>query len=186
MSVSGSSTMARVPSFQGILQREVVARSSLFSRCARQASTRPNTLKCASSARYPRVAPRQGVLAFGSVLCPVGTLRSPRILSGLVAMPRCSADPQIWITEFGWESTPLANTNEEANFGTVSRELQASYTVQAYETFRASGRVAGAFSFVYRIAPDNRHNWTFNWVDPEAKDKPVVDAMRQYLLDRSR
>jgi hypothetical protein len=84
-------------------------------------------------------------------------------------------DPRIWITEFGWESnTPNPSFSE---FGAVTEDEQADYTIGALELFRSSGMVAGAYAFLFRTDA----NWSYNLLRPDNTDKPVVDRLRQYL-----
>ena len=84
-------------------------------------------------------------------------------------------DPQVWVTEFGWESnTPAPGF---FRFRAVTEQQQATYTVQALELFRQSGKVAAAFAFFYRTSDP----WNYNFVRPNNSDKPVVGAVRDYL-----
>jgi hypothetical protein len=84
-------------------------------------------------------------------------------------------DPQVWITEFGWETvTPAPSI---AYYGTVTEQTQADYTIQALEIFRKSGHVAAAYGFMYRTG----ENWAYNWLRPDNSDKPVVGAIKAYL-----
>ncbi len=83
-------------------------------------------------------------------------------------------DPQVWITEFGWDSATAGGTDTVA---TVSEELQATYTTDALRSFRSSGHVAKAFSFLYhRDDP-----WNYNWLRPDNSQKPVCASVKTLI-----
>jgi hypothetical protein len=84
-------------------------------------------------------------------------------------------NPQVWVTEFGWESdTPSPGV---ALYGAVSEQKQAEYMVEALRIFRASGKVAAAFSYLFQTGA----NTNYNWIAPNNREKPVVAAVRAYL-----
>lgn len=84
-------------------------------------------------------------------------------------------NPTVWVTEFGWESDTSAAGY--SFFGAVTEQQQATYTVEALNTFRRSGQVAAAYSFILtRDEP-----WNYNWLYPDNRPKPVVGAVKTYL-----
>lgn len=83
-------------------------------------------------------------------------------------------DPQVWITEFGWESqTAGGNTS----FGDVTEQQQADYVNEALQIFRSSGKVAKAYGFMLR----SDDPWNYNWLRPNNSQKPVCGTIKQLL-----
>ncbi|MDX6516453.1 MAG: chitinase [Gaiellaceae bacterium] len=74
-------------------------------------------------------------------------------------------NPQVWITEFGWES------------GVVGEANQAAYTKQAYSSFKSSGMVAKAYSFFLK----SNDTWSYNWLRTDNTQKPVAPAVQQLI-----
>ncbi|HEX5660687.1 MAG TPA: LamG-like jellyroll fold domain-containing protein, partial [Polyangiales bacterium] len=82
-------------------------------------------------------------------------------------------NPQVWVTEFGWES----NSGGQSNDAMVSEQQQAQFTVDALEMFRKSGMVAAAYSFML----NSNDKWNYNWLRPDNSEKPVVGMVKSYL-----
>lgn len=82
-------------------------------------------------------------------------------------------NPQVWITEFGWESDD--DNPGYSLYGAVSERAQAYNTVQALLMFHASGKVAAAFSYMY--LSDSR--WNYNWVTPDNREKLILPSVRR-------
>lgn len=83
-------------------------------------------------------------------------------------------DPQVWVTEFGWESDTAGGTNAVTP---VTEALQASYTTDALRIFRTSGHVAKAFAFMF-----NRNDpWNYNWLRPDNSQKPVCSSVKALI-----
>lgn len=82
-------------------------------------------------------------------------------------------NPQVWVTEFGWESDD--SSPGYALYGAVSERVQAYNTVQALLMFHASGKVAAAFSYMYR----SDSKWNYNWVTPDNEEKLIVPSVRR-------
>ncbi|MDX6504099.1 MAG: polysaccharide biosynthesis protein PslG [Gaiellaceae bacterium] len=78
-------------------------------------------------------------------------------------------NPQVWITEFGWES------------GVVGEANQAAYTKQAYASFKSSGMVAKAYSFFLK----SNDTWSYNWLRTDNTQKPVAPAVQQLIASGS-
>jgi hypothetical protein len=76
------------------------------------------------------------------------------------------ADPQVWVTEFGWES------------GVVGEANQAAYTRQAFQSFKSSGMVAAAFTFFLK----SNDAWSYNWLRTDNTQKPVTAAVKEMLV----
>ena len=87
-------------------------------------------------------------------------------------------NPKVWITEFGWESNNPAPGY--AKYGAVTEQQQAEYTVEALKIFQSSGKVAAAYSFLYKSHDD----WNYNWLRPDESEKPVAKAVHDYLATR--
>ncbi|WP_437624057.1 hypothetical protein [Sorangium sp. So ce1151] len=83
-------------------------------------------------------------------------------------------DPQVWVTEFGWESDTPSGFHY---LDTVSEQTQADYTREALQIFRDSGKVARAYSFMFRIDDP----WNYNWLRPDGSQKPVCDTVKTLL-----
>lgn len=83
-------------------------------------------------------------------------------------------NPQVWVTEFGWESDTPGSTH---TVQTVSEAVHAQYTQQALEIFRASGKVAKAFAFLVNF--DDK--WGYNWLRPDNSEKPVCQTVRALI-----
>lgn len=75
------------------------------------------------------------------------------------------ANPQVWVTEYGWES------------GVVGEQNQATYMSQALDIFRNSGMVASAYAFMFKT----NDSWSYNWLRPDDSEKPVVSTVRAKL-----
>lgn len=84
-------------------------------------------------------------------------------------------NPQVWVTEFGWESNSPAPS--EAHYGAVSEAVQAQYTIDALEMFRKSGMVAAAYSFMW----NTNDKWAYNWLRADNSQKPIVGKVRDYI-----
>jgi hypothetical protein len=87
-------------------------------------------------------------------------------------------NPQVWVTEFGWESDNPSPGHSE--FGAVSEREQADHMVEAFESFRKSGQVAAAFAYVFKT----NEAWNYNWLRPDNSEKPVIGTVRHYLTGR--
>jgi hypothetical protein len=74
-------------------------------------------------------------------------------------------NPQVWVTEFGWES------------GVVGEQNQATYTTQAFNIFKNSGMVAAAYSFLYMA----NNSWDYNWLRPDNSAKPIIPAVEAMI-----
>jgi hypothetical protein len=74
-------------------------------------------------------------------------------------------NPQVWITEFGWESGVVGETN------------QSNYVVQAFNIFRNSGMVVTAYAFLYKT----NESFDYNWLRPDNSAKPVVAAVKSLI-----
>jgi hypothetical protein len=74
-------------------------------------------------------------------------------------------DPQVWVTEYGWESGVVGETN------------QASYTTQALQIFQSSGMVAHAYCFFLKTGD----TWDYNWLRSDGTQKPVAAAVQQLI-----
>ena len=44
--------------------------------------------------------------------------------------------------------------------------------------FRKSGMVAAAYSYTFQ----SNLSWNYNWLRPDNSDKPIVSAVKNYLL----
>jgi hypothetical protein len=78
-------------------------------------------------------------------------------------------DPQVWVTEFGWES------------GVVGEANQADFTKQAYTSFKNSGMVASAYSFFLK----SNDTWSYNWLRADNTQKPVAPTIQQLIAQGS-
>ena len=74
-------------------------------------------------------------------------------------------DPQVWVTEFGWESD------------VVGEQKQSDYTTQALSILKSSGMVASAYAFMFKTSD----SWSFNWLRPDNSAKPVAAAVRSLV-----
>jgi hypothetical protein len=74
-------------------------------------------------------------------------------------------NPQVWITEYGWDS------------GVVGEQNQADYVKTALSVFKDSGMVAAAYTFFYRT----NDAWSYNWLRPDNSPKPVVSAVASVI-----
>lgn len=83
-------------------------------------------------------------------------------------------NPQVWVTEFGWESSTPGGTTSTT---TVSEQMQADYTRQALQLFRSSGKVARAYAFLFH----ENDPWNFNWLRPDNSQKPVCATVKQMI-----
>jgi hypothetical protein len=83
-------------------------------------------------------------------------------------------DPQVWITEFGWESITPGGRNDVTP---VTEALQAQYITDALRIFHDSGKVARAFSFLYK----RDDPWNYNWLRPDNSQKPVCNAVKTLI-----
>lgn len=87
-------------------------------------------------------------------------------------------DPQVWVTEFGWESNTANGTNAVTP---VTEAQQAEYTTDALRSFRSSGKVAKAFAFLFH----RNDPWNYNWLRPDNSQKPVCDSVKTLIaMDR--
>src|SRR3954447_2191651 len=80
-----------------------------------------------------------------------------------------NANPTVWITEFGWESDVVGETN------------QAAYTKQAFQSFKSSGMVASAFTFFLK----SNDTWSYNWLRTDNSKKPVAGTIQQLIANGS-
>jgi hypothetical protein len=85
-------------------------------------------------------------------------------------------DPQVWVTEFGWESDTAGGTNTVTP---VTESLQATYTTDALKLFRASGHVAKAFAFLFK----SNDPWNYNWLRPDNSQKPVCQSVKTLIAN---
>jgi hypothetical protein len=78
-------------------------------------------------------------------------------------------NPQVWVTEFGWESDVVGEAN------------QAAYTKQAFQSFKSSGMVAAAFTFFLKSSD----TWSYNWLRTDNTKKPVAGTIQQLIANGS-
>lgn len=84
-------------------------------------------------------------------------------------------NPQVWITEYGWESnTPSPGYSK---YGAVTEQQQSDYTIQALDIFRKSGMVAASYSYMVQ----SNQPWNYNWLKPDNSDKPIISAIKAYV-----
>lgn len=83
-------------------------------------------------------------------------------------------NPQVWVTEYGWETT---EGGSHADFGATSEQNQASFTIEALDMMRRSGKVVAAYGFMLK----SNDSWGYNWLRPDNSERPVVGAVRSYI-----
>jgi hypothetical protein len=86
-------------------------------------------------------------------------------------------NPQVWITEFGWESSTSGGTDQVTP---VSEALQAQNTIDALGIFRKSGHVAKAFAFLFH----RNDPWNYNWLRPDNSQKPICQSVKSLIATR--
>jgi len=86
-------------------------------------------------------------------------------------------DPQVWVTEYGWQSITPDSVTGSPMSDLVSEQLQADYVKEALQIFHDSGQVARAYAFLYR----SNDKWNYNWVRPDGTEKPVCDTVKQLI-----
>ncbi len=74
-------------------------------------------------------------------------------------------NPQVWITEFGWESNLVGEAN------------QAAYTKQALQMFHDSGMVAEAYAFHIK----SNDTWDYDWLNTSNVCKPVCGTVKTLI-----
>jgi hypothetical protein len=86
-------------------------------------------------------------------------------------------DPQVWVTEYGWQSVTPGSVTDSPPADLVTEQLQADYTKQALQIFHDSGEVAHAFAFLY----SSNDKWNYNWVRPDGTQKPVCGTVKTLI-----
>ena len=86
-------------------------------------------------------------------------------------------DPQVWVTEYGWQSITPDSVTGSPMEDLVSEQLQADYVKQALQIFHDSGEVAHAFAFLY----SSNDEWNYNWVRPDGTQKPVCETVKSLI-----
>ena len=93
------------------------------------------------------------------------------------------AGKPIWASELGWNVLPR-DFPEKPVFGRVSRELQAKYTVRAYQRAQEEWPWMGVMNLwhfrMVNEADKQRQSYYFNVVDEDSRPYPVYDAMKAF------
>jgi polysaccharide biosynthesis protein PslG len=97
------------------------------------------------------------------------------------------AEKPLWASEVGWNAAP-ADLPFPNDYGSVSEELQARYTVRAFERARTQWPWMGVMAvwfFKRADASEAQQPWFyFRLVDPDLSPRPVFDALGDYARGR--
>lgn len=95
----------------------------------------------------------------------------------------------IWASEIGWNSLPenwtQLHPDQPLLFGSVSRELQAEYTVRAYQRAAEQWPWMGVMAVWHfrKVSPKDQQaqDYYFDLVTYDWKIEPVYDALKAYM-----
>jgi GH35 family endo-1,4-beta-xylanase len=97
------------------------------------------------------------------------------------------ADRPIWATEMGWNAQP-ASFQGPVPYGAVSDELQARYTIRAFERAREEWPWMGVMAIWFLKLNEPWHPvqpWHFfRILDPDFTPRPIYGALREYARER--
>ncbi len=107
---------------------------------------------------------------------------SRAILTREIMVKNGDANKPIWASEIGWDSQPKSVT-APAVFGRVSEELQARYTVQAYQRAAEEWPWMGVMSIWFFKRPDDHEKaapfYYFRMVNPNFTTTPLYQAIKE-------
>ncbi|HEY8475261.1 MAG TPA: hypothetical protein VIN09_00175 [Chloroflexota bacterium] len=99
------------------------------------------------------------------------------------------AHKPIWATEIGWNALP-PDFPEPPIYGRVSEELQARYTVRAFQRALEEWPWMGVMAiWFFKRADDRERNqqmYYFRMVDPDFTPRPLYDAIKETADQRRR
>lgn len=94
------------------------------------------------------------------------------------------ANKPVWASEIGWNSLP-PNWPEQPIFGSVSRELQAEYTVRAYQRAAEQWPWMGLMAVWHfrkvSAAATRNQDYYFDLVTYDWKLEPIYNALKSYM-----
>ena len=104
------------------------------------------------------------------------------ILTREIMVKNGDADKPIWASEMGWDAQP-ASVKAPPVFGQVSEELQARYTVQAFQRAAEEWPWMGVMNiWFFKRADDHEKDqpfYYFQMVSPDFKPRPLYQAVKE-------